>query len=166
MISSMALVEEAGWGVGAEGGAAVVTLLLPVAQEVGGEGLDVVVEAELVHGPQQVLGGDGLALLPLAAIIGLAGDEADELRDALLDRLLGVVRYLGMGRQHLPHYTYHVGYRHVPVLLPHRRRAALHVVGSGGDGDRRLLDVRQLRQSVHCCVGVDFASGQRLHAKR
>lgn len=105
------------WG-GGRGGA--VGLGVAVAVEEEGEGLDVVVEAELGHGPQHVLGGDGLALLALAPLVGLPSDEADVLRHALLDRLLRVVRYLGVRRQDPTHYPNHVRYRHEPVLLPHR----------------------------------------------
>jgi hypothetical protein len=36
----------------------------------------------------------------LAPLDGLAGDEADELRHVALDQLLGVVRDLGLGREH------------------------------------------------------------------
>lgn len=100
-------------------GAAVVALELTVALEVEAERLDVVVEAKLAHGPEDILRGDGLALLSLASLVGLAGDEADVLRHAFLDRLLGIIRDLGMGWQHLPHDTDHVGDWHEPVLLPY-----------------------------------------------
>lgn len=98
---------------------ATVTLHLPVAVEVHSEGLDVVVEPQLAHGPEHVLGSDGLALLALATLVGLAGDEADVLGDALLDGLLCIVGDLGMRREDLAHDPYHVGNRHEPVLLPH-----------------------------------------------
>lgn len=52
--------------------------------EVDLERVDVLVEAQRAHGPKQVLAVDGLALLLLALVAGLGGDEADELRHALL----------------------------------------------------------------------------------
>uniref|UniRef100_A0A8R7QTT6 Uncharacterized protein n=1 Tax=Triticum urartu TaxID=4572 RepID=A0A8R7QTT6_TRIUA len=103
-------------------GAARLALELAEAVEVDAEGLDVVVEAEAAHGPEHVLGGDGLALLALAPLVGLPRDEADVLGHALLDRLLGVVRDLGVRRQHAAHDADHVRDRHQPVLLAHRRR--------------------------------------------
>lgn len=105
-----------------------VGLGLAVAAEEEGEGLHVVVEAELAHGPQHVVGGDGLALLALAALVGLAGDEADVLGDALLDGLLGVVGDLCMGRKDTAHDAYDVGYGHVLVLFSH------HANRSAGSG--------------------------------
>jgi len=101
-------------------GAAVIPLEVAVSMEEDGEGVDVVVETELAHGPEDVLRGDGLALLALAAVVGLAGDEADVLRHALLDRLLGVVGDLGMRREDLAHDADHVRDWHEPVLLPDR----------------------------------------------
>jgi hypothetical protein len=100
-------------------------LELAVAVEVDAERVDVVVEAEAAHGPEHVLGGDGLALLALAPLVGLPRDEADVLGHALLDRLLGVVRDLGVRRQHAPHDADHVRDRHQTVLLPDRRRLLL-----------------------------------------
>lgn len=99
-------------------GPALASIKLTVTVQVNGEGLDVVVEPELAHGPQHVFRGDGLALLALAAVVGLAGDEADVLGHALLDGLLGVVGDLGVGRKDLAHDPDHVGDRHEPVLLP------------------------------------------------
>lgn len=52
--------------------------------EVDLERVDVLVEAQSAHGPQQVFAVDGLALLLLALVAGLRGDEADKLRHALL----------------------------------------------------------------------------------
>lgn len=112
-------------------GAALASIELAVAVQVDGEGLDVVVEPELAHGPQHVLGGDGLALLALAAVVGLAGDEADVLGHAFLDGLLGVVGDLGVRGKDLAHDPDHVGYRHEAVLLADD---AFRVVGSGRDG--------------------------------
>lgn len=111
-----------------------VPLDLAVLLKEDSEGLDVVVEAELAHGPENVLGGDGLALLALAAVVGLAGDEADVLGHALLDGLLGVVGDLGMRGENLAHDSDHVGYRHEPVLLAHRALVAVAAaaVGDGG----------------------------------
>ncbi|PKA59815.1 hypothetical protein AXF42_Ash011940 [Apostasia shenzhenica] len=115
-------------------GAAVVPLELAVAVEVDGEGFDVVVEAELAHGPEHVLRRDRLPLLPLAPLVRLAGDEADVLRHALLDRLLRVVGDLGVGREHLPHDPDHVGDRHEAVLLPHGALAAAPGDGAAAPG--------------------------------
>lgn len=123
-------------------GAAVVALQLAIAVEEQREGLDIVVEAELVHGPQHVLGGDGLALLSLAPLVGLAGDEADVLGDALLDHLLGVVRDLGVGRQHPAHDADHVGDRHEAILLTHDGRGGGSCCGSRVQLHRRILDQR------------------------
>ncbi|CAA6669869.1 unnamed protein product [Spirodela intermedia] len=107
-----------------EGTSAVVTLGLAIALKEEGEGLDVVVEAELAHGPEEVLGCDGLTLLLLAPLVCLAGDEADVLRHTLLDGLLRVIGDLRMRRQHPAHDPYHVRNGHKPVLLPHHRSSA------------------------------------------
>jgi hypothetical protein len=89
--------------------------------EVELERLDVVLEPQRGHGPEQVVAVDGLALLALALVGGLAGDEGDELGDALLHRLLGVLGDLGVGRERLLHDPAHVRDRQEPVLLPRGR---------------------------------------------
>ena len=53
----------------------------------------------------------------------LAGDEGDELRQALLHRLLGVLCNLGVARQRLLHDAADVGNRQEAVLLPAHRRS-------------------------------------------
>ncbi|EYU27657.1 hypothetical protein MIMGU_mgv1a014790mg [Erythranthe guttata] len=126
-------------------GAALAAVELAVAVEVDGEGLDVVVEAELAHGPQDVLGRDGLPLLALAAVVGFAGDEADVLRHAFLYRLLCVVRNLRMRRKDLAHDSDHVCYRHEPVLLADD---ALCVLGSATRGGGVVV-VRLRRRQAH-----------------
>jgi hypothetical protein len=92
------------------------------------ERVDVVLEAERGHGPEQVVAVDGLALLALALVGGLPGDEGDELGHALLYRLLGVVADLGVRRQRLLHDRAHVRDRKEPVLLTRRRQLAAGVV--------------------------------------
>ena len=105
-----------------------VALKLAVAAKVQSEGLDVVVETQLAHGPEDILGSDGLALLTLAPVVGLPRDEADELGHALLDCFLGIVGYFGVRREDFAHDSDHVGNWHEPVLLSH---GALVVVIGG-----------------------------------
>nr|GMC77124.1 hypothetical protein TorRG33x02_100610 [Ipomoea batatas] len=92
------------------------------------EGLDVLLEAERSHRPEKIVAVDRFPLLSLALVGRLAGDEADELRHALLHRLLGVLRDLRVRRQRLLHDPAHVGYRQEPVLLPRRISARAAVV--------------------------------------
>ena len=94
-----------------------VALELAVLVEVPAHGVDVVVEAEGAEGPADVVAVDGLALLLVALVGCLAGDEADELGDALLHRLLGLLGDLGVGRQDLLHDAADVGDGQQPVLL-------------------------------------------------
>lgn len=105
----------------AEGG--LFALHLAELLEIALEGLDVILEAEGGHGPEEIVAVDGLPLLPLALVGGLAGDEADELRHALLHRLLRVLRDLRVRRQRLLHDPAHVRDRKQPVLLPRRHLA-------------------------------------------
>lgn len=63
---------------------------LPQLCEMYLERLRVVLEPQRGHGIQDILPPDGLALLHVALLGGLRGDEADELGDALLDALFGV----------------------------------------------------------------------------
>lgn len=100
-----------------------ISFRLAVAREEERERLNVIVKAELGHGPQHVLGGDSLALLALATVIGFTSDEANVLRHTLLYSLLGVVRYFRMRRENPPHNSDDVGNRHVLVLLPDHTRA-------------------------------------------
>jgi len=53
--------------------------------------LHVVLEAQSRHRPQKIVAVDRLSLFALALVGGLAGDEADEFRHALLHRLLRVL---------------------------------------------------------------------------
>ncbi|CAH9123279.1 unnamed protein product [Cuscuta epithymum] len=76
---------------------------LPVLIEVHFERGDVILESEGGDRPEDVVAVDRLPLLPLALVGGLAGDEADELRHALLDALLGVLGDLPAGRDDLLH---------------------------------------------------------------
>jgi hypothetical protein len=100
----------------------------------GLERRDIAMEAEVLHGPHDVLGGDGLAVLTAAPLVGLAGDEADELRHTLLDQLLGFVCDHGVGREPPAHHADHVRERHQPVLLTdHRRQGCCCFHGSGAD---------------------------------
>lgn len=107
---------------------AAVGFLSPVVAEEESEGLDVGVEPQGRHGRDDVLGRDGLAALAVALGIGLGGDVGDELRQALLDRLLGVVRHLRLRRQHPSHDPHYVGDRHVLVRPPHEPR--LHLLAA------------------------------------
>lgn len=92
-------------------------LNLPVLIQVGLEGDHIVLEPEGRDGPDDVVAVDGLPLLPLALVGGLPSDEADELRHALLDRLLGVLRDLAVHREDLLHYPSNVCYGQEPVLF-------------------------------------------------
>jgi hypothetical protein len=103
---------------GGRGCGGAVPLDLPVLVEVAAHGVDVVVEAQGAEGPAEVVAVDGLALLLVALVGGLAGDEADELGHALLHRLLGLLGDLGVGRQDLLHDAADVGDGQQPVLLP------------------------------------------------
>ena len=74
--------------------------------------------------------------------ISLAGDEADELGDALLHRLLSVLSDLGVGGERLLHDPDDVGDREEPILLPYaspRSRAMLAalVTPASASGARR-----------------------------
>jgi hypothetical protein len=102
---------------GGRGGGGAVALDLAVLVEVPAHGVDVVVEAEGAEGPADVVAVDGLALLLVALVGGLAGDEADELGDALLNGLLGLLGDLGVGGQDLLHDAAHVGDGKKAVLL-------------------------------------------------
>ena len=68
----------------------------------------------------------------------LAGDEGDELRQALLHRLLGVLCNLGVARQRLLHDAADVGNRQEAVLLPAHthtaRGSGTHSTGGGFRG--------------------------------
>ena len=88
--------------------------------EVALERLDVVLKAESGHRLEQVVVVDRLALLALALVRGLVDDEADELRHALLHRLLCVLRDLRIRRQSLLHDVAHKAVR-VVVKVRHRQ---------------------------------------------
>ncbi|CAL5405314.1 unnamed protein product [Camellia sinensis] len=79
--------------------------------------LYVVLKTKPTHCTEDVLGGDGLALLVVAALVGFASDEADEFEDALLDVLFGVIGDLGMLRENPSHYPSNVGSGHELVML-------------------------------------------------
>ncbi|KAI3441099.1 uncharacterized protein J3R85_002773 [Psidium guajava] len=114
--------------------------MVPV--EVHLEGGDVVLEAKGGHGPEEVVAIDGLALLALALVRGLAGDEADELRDALLDGLLGLLGDLGVRGEGPLHDPAHVGNRQEPVLLLRAVvRAIRHVARQGAPDRARLVSL-------------------------
>ncbi|KAJ8524521.1 hypothetical protein ON010_g16597 [Phytophthora cinnamomi] len=90
---------------------------LAVLLQVELERLHVAVEAQRAHGPDDVVAVDGLALLLLALVAGLARDERDELAHALLHRLLAVLGDLGRGRQRHLHDARDVGGGQEAVLL-------------------------------------------------
>lgn len=113
------------------GGRAAV-LLLAVAGHEGGERLGVVFQAEDAHRPEKVVGGHRLALLLPGMLVGLGGDEPDELRHAFLDRLFGLVGDPGVPRQNAAHDFEDVRQRDVvlwraPPLISQRRRAVVRV---------------------------------------
>lgn len=93
--------------------------------EVDAEGLVVVVEAEGLHGKEDVVAVDGFAFFVGALLTGLAGDEADELRDTFLHRLLRVLGDLGVVGKRPLHDAADVGDGQEPVLFPHHGRTAL-----------------------------------------
>ncbi|KAK3411591.1 hypothetical protein EUGRSUZ_I00332 [Eucalyptus grandis] len=121
------------------GGAALVALGLVVPVEVHLEGGNVVLEAEGGHGPEEVVAVDGLALLTLALVRGLPGDEADELRDTLLDGLLGLLGDLGVRREGPLHDPAHVGDRQESVLLLRVVVGAVGYVARQGAPNRACL---------------------------
>lgn len=92
-------------------------LELAVLVEVDLERLNIIFESESSHGPKEVVAVDSLAFLSLTLVGGLASDEADELRNALLNRLLCVFGDLAVGWQGLLHDPAYVGYRKETVLL-------------------------------------------------
>lgn len=69
------------------------------------------------HRPQKVISVDCFPLLLLALIAGLASDEADELGNALLNGVLGVLGDLAVGGKDLLHDAADVGDGKVAVLL-------------------------------------------------
>ena len=93
-------------------------LHLPILVQVNLERIHVVLEAQGSHGPEKIVAVDRLPLLLLALIGSLSCYEADELRHALLHRLLRLLRYLRVRRQRLLHDPAHVCYWEEPVLLP------------------------------------------------
>lgn len=96
-------------------------LALAVPLQVPAHGVGVVIEAEASHGMADVVAVDGLAPLPAAPLGGLAGDEADELRGALLDGLLGALGYLSLRWDGFLHDPPNVGDRQeVVVVVPNR----------------------------------------------
>lgn len=84
----------------------------------------------------------------------LAGDEANELGDAFLHRVLGVLCDLAVGRQRLLHDPADVGDRQVPVLLAHARRArallTAALVAPARRTRRRLRHLRPKKTLDHC----------------
>lgn len=90
---------------------------LPVLGQVRLERLDVLVEAQGTHGPQYVVTIDRFPLLLQALVRGLRRDEGDELRNGLLDGLLGILCYLCILRQGVFHYPGNVGNGQVSVLV-------------------------------------------------
>jgi hypothetical protein len=127
---ALLLLRGGGTAAGGRGGA--LALYLAELVEVVLERIDVVLEAERGHGPEQVVAVDGLALLALALVGGLPGDEGDELGHALLHRLLGVLADLGVRRQRLLHDPAHVRDRQEPVLLTRRRQLTAGVARAAG----------------------------------
>eukprot|EP00304_Pavlova_gyrans_P006552 CAMPEP_0206036710 /NCGR_PEP_ID=MMETSP1466-20131121/2962_1 /ASSEMBLY_ACC=CAM_ASM_001126 /TAXON_ID=44452 /ORGANISM="Pavlova gyrans, Strain CCMP608" /LENGTH=173 /DNA_ID=CAMNT_0053411211 /DNA_START=747 /DNA_END=1268 /DNA_ORIENTATION=- len=92
-----------------------------VTVEVDRKGLNVVVEAKILQGPDDIVPVYGLSLFLNTLLVRLRGYEGDELRDALLDRLLSVLRYLsGRGHARL-HDAPDVGDGQEVVLLTHVR---------------------------------------------
>ena len=63
---------------------------LAVLVEIHLQRLDVLFESESAHRPQKVVTVDGFTLFTLTFVAGLTRDEADELRDALLNGLFRV----------------------------------------------------------------------------
>ena len=83
---------------------------LPQFRKVDLQRLRIVLEAEVGHGVEDVLAANRLALLDLALLRRLRRDEADELGDALLHALLGLLRDLRRPRHRRLHYPRHVRY--------------------------------------------------------
>lgn len=61
---------------------------------------------------------DGLPPLPAASLGGLTGDEAHELRCALLDGLLSVLGNLGLRREGVLHDPPNIGNGQEVVVMP------------------------------------------------
>lgn len=102
----------------------------PILVYVSSERAHVALEPQRAHSGQDVFRRDGLSVLVVAALVGRAGYEADELGDAFLNALLCIVRDLGVGREDPAHDADHVGYRHVLVRVP-LERLLLWVEGRG-----------------------------------
>lgn len=90
---------------------------LAVLAQVELEDVDVTLEAQGIDRPQQILPIDSLALLILALLAGLARDEGDKLRDALLDSFLGVFGDLGVLGERLLHDATDIGDREKPRVV-------------------------------------------------
>jgi hypothetical protein len=87
--------------------ATVSALTLAHALDVGPECHDVVIDAKALYNQDDVLARDHHAVVTLALLFGLIGDNADELQHALLDQLLGILGDLGVGQEHPVHDAYH-----------------------------------------------------------
>lgn len=76
---------------------------LAVLGEVDLERLNVLIEAQCAHRPQNIVSIDRFPLLLLALIARLAGDEGNEFRYALLNAFFRVLAHLGRYRKHSLH---------------------------------------------------------------
>ena len=85
-------------------------------REVDLECLRVVLEAEREHRVEDVLATDRLALLHLALLRRLGRNEANELRDAFLHALLGLLRDLGRPGHGRLHDARHIRYLRAPAV--------------------------------------------------
>ncbi|KAE8736201.1 hypothetical protein F3Y22_tig00000132pilonHSYRG00160 [Hibiscus syriacus] len=80
------------------------------------------------HCPQDILSGDGLALLTLAVLIGFTGDEADVLGQTFLDCFLCIIGYFGVWRENLAHDPDNVSDWHEAVLFSHGALVVIRVL--------------------------------------
>jgi hypothetical protein len=104
--------------------------------DVGPERRDVVVEAERSIAQMT---SDSRAVVALAPHVGLAGDEADELRNALLDQLPGVIGDPGLGREHPSHHANQACDRDQPALLADRQLWHRHRLRLGSAASMEMM---------------------------
>lgn len=72
--------------------------------------LHVILKSQRDHSIKDILSSNCLPLLQLTFLRRLGGDEADELRDAFLNRLLRVFRDFGGRWDRVFHYARDIGY--------------------------------------------------------
>ena len=100
--------------------------------------LDVLVETECAHGPEQVVAVDGFPLFLLAFITGFGGNKRDKLAHALLDGVLRVFRNLRAGRHDPLHDAGNVCHGEKSVLFARLAMLSLFPVVRHGNRDKEV----------------------------